>query len=305
MKKDVIRREFLKLKLNGYSYKECQIEIEKLCNKRYSTRVLKYWKRRFEEGDWDLKDISQRPFKLNYKFPDYEKKLTLDYRKQESYSAKQLRVKLIEKNVFMSESTIRRLIKNSGLSRGNKMEGIKLKWVRFERDTPNSMWQIDGTQRDDGLWEVPIEDDCSRYCLAIGLFEHNNTENTIKLIEAAIEMHGKPREILTDNGPEFGGNGKGDNEFDAWCDKQGIIHIRSKIHKPTTVGKISALQQTMQRELPWCNNDYEHFRWRYNTERPHQSLNLLTPAQVYFGFKRHKKFYVYENLNRIIRESLK
>ncbi|MBI5798151.1 IS481 family transposase, partial [Candidatus Woesearchaeota archaeon] len=37
-------------------------------------------------------------------------------------------------------------------------------------------------------------------------------------------MHGKPREILTDNGSEFGGTGKGKNQFDKWCKRRGIEH---------------------------------------------------------------------------------
>ena len=116
------------------------------------------------------------------------------------------------------------------------------------------------------------------------------TANVIAVLEEAIAMHGKPREILTDNGPEFGGTSK-DSEFDKWCEKQGIIHIRSGVHKPTTVGKISAIQQTIKRELPNWNNDLELWRYQYNHERPHQSLHLLTPAVVYFQFRRHKKHY--------------
>lgn len=171
------------------------------------------------------------------------------------------------------------------------MEGVKLSWVRFERDTPNSMWQLDGTEKEDKSgWILPIIDDCSRYCVAIAEFDRMNTENVIALLEKAIAMHGKPREILTDNGPEFGGTSK-DSEFDTWCNKQGIKHIRSGIHKPTTVGKVSAIQQTIARELPYCNNDLEAWRYRYNCERPHRSLRGLTPKVVYFQYRRHKKHY--------------
>ncbi len=152
------------------------------------------------------------------------------------------------------------------------------------------MWQLDGTEAEDGEWILPIEDDCSRYCVIAKKFKHMTTANVIAVLEEAIAMHGKPREILTDNGPEFGGTSK-DSEFDKWCEKQGIIHIRSGVHKPTTVGKVSAIQQTIKRELPYCNNDLEAWRMRYNHERPHQSLHGLTPAKVYFQFRRHKKHY--------------
>ena len=95
---------------------------------------------------------------------------------------------------------------------------------------------------------------------------------------------------MTDNGPEFGGTSK-DSDFDKWCDKQGIIHIRSGLHKPTTVGKVSAIQRTIQAELPHWKGDLELWRMMYNHERPHESLRGLTPATVYFQFKRHKKHY--------------
>ena len=290
MKKHLIRREFLKLKISGKSYKECQekllIKYEKLIN----TRTLKRWWKRFNRGKWDLLDKSQRPKKIHYKFSKKEKQEAINIRKKTKYSSKQIRIKLQEKGIIMSEPYIKKLVRSEGLSRGNKMEGMKLKWVRFERDNPNSMWQLDGTETDDGEWILPIEDDCSRYCVIVKKFKHMTTANVIAVLEEAIAMHGKPREILTDNGPEFGGTSK-DSEFDKWCEKQGIINIRSGVHKPTTVGKISAIQQTIKRELPNWNNDLELWRYQYNHERPHQSLHLLTPAVVYFQFRRHKKHY--------------
>lgn len=292
MKKEIIRREFLKLKLDGYSYAECKAILADKCAARFSIRTLKRWWKGFNKGDWNLRDMPTRPNRPYYRYSMNDIEYVIYLRKLFGYSSYQLRIKLEEKSIFMSESMIKGIIRQVGLSRGNKMEGIRLKWIRFERDTPNSMWQLDGTQQDDGTWVLPVEDDCSRYCIAIGTMANMTTDNVIRLLEDAIAMHGKPREILTDNGPEFGGNGRGENEFDAWCDKQGIKHLRSRIHKPTTVGKVSRLQYTIVYELPYCYNDLEYFRWRYNCHRPHRSLNGLTPNQAYFGWKRHKKYKV-------------
>lgn len=290
MKKHIIRREFLKLKISGKSYKECREELLDRYEVLFTTRTLKRWWKRFERGEWNLLDTSQRPKTIHLKFNKKDKSEVIGLRKQTGHSAKQIRVILQEKGIIMSDSYIKQVIKGAGLSRGNKMEGTRLKWVRFEREDPNSMWQLDGTGTDHNTWILPIEDDCSRYCIAIKEIKEMTTANVIALLEEAIAMHGKPREILTDNGPEFGGKSK-DSEFDKWCKKQGIKHIRSGVHKPTTVGKISAIQQTIQRELSYCNNDLDAWRLRYNHERPHQSLHMLTPAIVYFQFRRHKKHY--------------
>lgn len=290
MKKEKIRREFFKLRLSRNSYSQCKKILKEKYDYEVTTRTLKGWRKKVEFNNWDLRDKSTKPKTIHYKFSKREKEEIIILRKKTGYSSHQIRIKLEEKGIIMSESFIKQVVKEEGLSRGNKMEGTRLKWVRFERDNPNSMWQLDGTETEDGEWILPVEDDCSRYCVIAKKFKHMTTANVIAVLEEAIAMHGKPREILTDNGPEFGGKSK-DSEFDQWCERQGIIHIRSGVHKPTTVGKVSAIQQTIKRELPYCNNDLDAWRYRYNHERPHQSLHGLTPARVYFQFRRHKKHY--------------
>lgn len=290
MKKEIIRREAIKLKLQNKTYKEVIDFLKVRFNYLVSKRTLINWMNRFDNSEWDLKDISQKPKTIHYKFTEKEKLDVVEMRKKFGYSSQKLRIKLKEKNIFMSESTVKMIVKNNYLSNGNKMEGKKLKWVRFERENPNSMWQIDGTELSDGKWFVPVEDDCSRYCIGCTIFDTLTTANMIQLLEYCITMHGKPREILTDNGHEFGGIWK-DSQFDSWCEKQGILHIRAGIHKPTTLGKIGAIQQTYFREISYCNNDIEAWRMRYNCERPHESLHGLTPGVVYFQQKRHKKHF--------------
>lgn len=291
MQRHTQRKEFLKLKNGGLSYNQCQRELKEKFALDISIPTLKRWNKRFNEDDnWNLKDTSQRPHRLSTKFSEEEKEVVTAIRKRFDYGPKKIRIQAQGKGIQMSISTIKRIIKLTGLSKGSKMEGVKLKWVRFERDNPNSMWQIDGDENDDGTWRVPVIDDCSRYCLGVYEIPNNTTEATIEILEDCIMKHGKPREILTDNGPEFGGTSK-DSEFDKWCDKQGIIHIRSGLHKPTTVGKVSAIQRTIQAELPHWKGDLELWRMMYNHERPHESLRGLTPATVYFQFRRHKKHY--------------
>lgn len=292
MEKHTKRREFLKLKNRGLSYSQCQNELKRILNIDVSIPTLKRWNKRFREDDeWDLKDTPQIPNKLPIKFSKKDKEIVTQIRKMFRYGPKKTRIQAQRKGIKMSLSSIKRIIKSSGLSKGSKMDGVKLKWVRFERPYPNDMWQIDGDQNDDGTWRVPVEDDCSRYCLGVYEIKECTTEAMIMILEDCIKKHGKPKQILTDNGHEFGGPKGWDSEFDKWCERQGIIHIRSGVHKPTTVGKLSAIQKTIEQELPNWNNDTELWRMMYNHERPHESLRGLTPANVYFQFKRHKKHY--------------
>ena len=290
MKRHTKRKEFLKIRIKGLSYKQCQIELKEKFDIEASIPTLKRWWKKFDTTDWDLQDKSQRPKKLQVKFTKKEKDAVIELRKVYGYGPKKIRILAQERGIFMFPSTVKRMIRSSGLSRGSKMEGTKLKWVRFERPDPNYMWQMDGDQNDDGTWRVPVIDDCSRYCLVVPEIKQNTTKAMIEILEGLITIHDKPKQILTDNGPEFGGTSK-DSDFDKWCNKKGIQHIRSGVHKPTTVGKVSAIQKTIETELPYCNNDLELWRYRYNHERPHESLRGLAPAVVYFEFKRHRKHY--------------
>lgn len=294
MDKYVIRKEYIRLRINGKTNKECEKYIKENFGIHYDRRTLRRWWNKFNSKEgWDLQDISQRPNKLHVKYSEEEKKIITNIREQFKYGAKKIRVLAQREGVHMSISSIKRVIKGSGLSRGSKMEGriLRPKWVRFERPDPNYMWQIDGDENDDGTWRVPVIDDCSRYCLGVFEIKHNTTEEMIRILEYLIEIHGKPKQLLTDNGSEFGGPKGWDSKFDKWCDKMGIIHIRSGVHKPTTVGKVSAIQRTIDFELADCNNDIELWRYRYNHIRPHESLRMLTPATIYFQFRRHKKHY--------------
>ena len=291
MEKYFVRKEFIKLRISGKTNKECEKLLRERYEVSYDRRTLRRWWKRFnEDNEWDLRDIPQIPNKLPIKFSEEEKEVVERIRKNFGYGPKKTRIQAQNEGVDMSISTVKRIIKQTGLSKGSKMEGTKLKWVRFERPYPNDMWQIDGDENDDGTWRIPVIDDCSRYCLGVYEIKNNTTEATIIILEDCIRRHGKPKQILTDNGPEFGGTSK-DSDFDKWCEKQEIIHIRSGVHKPTTVGKVSAIQRTIQAELPHWKGDLELWRMMYNHERPHESLRGLTPAVVYFQFKRHKKHY--------------
>ncbi|MBI2064649.1 MAG: transposase [Candidatus Yanofskybacteria bacterium] len=292
MEKYLIRRQFIKLRIKGKTNKECEKIIREKYSVNFDRRTLRRWWKRFSGSDeWDLRDFSQKPAKLPIKFSEEEKEVVEKVRKNFGYGPKKIRIQAQRIGIDMSISTVKRIIKQTGLSKGSKMEGVKLKWVRFERPNPNDMWQIDGDENDDGTWRVPVVDDCSRYCLGVYNIKDNTTEAMIIILESLIAIHGKPKQILTDNGSEFGGSKDWDSDFDKWCEKMEIIHIRSGVHKPTTVGKVSAVQRTIQAELPHWKGDLELWRMMYNHERPHESLRGLTPADVYFQFKRHKKHY--------------
>jgi transposase InsO family protein len=186
----------------------------------------------------------------------------------------------------LGHTSINKILNKHKLTNPNPRRKKRIKYIRWQRKHPNSLWQMDlSDQKINRKYCFAVIDDCSRDCL--GAFELNNisTEIIVKLLDELITKHGAPREILTDNGNVFGLRSK-HSKFDRWCRRRKIKHIRTAIHSPTTTGKVERFFQTLSRELKFCNNDLELFRMRYNHFRPHSSLDNKSPAEVYFNFSK-------------------
>lgn len=281
MKKEEIRREFFKLKLKGHSYSQCKKILKGIYGYQVTIRTLKRWVKRLDNSDWDLRDESRKPETIRYKItPEIENKV-VEIRKKTGHGENK-----IESHIsgLISHTSINKILNKHNLCKESKVRKRRIKWVRFQRKHPNSMWQIDHSdQKIKDKWCLSVIDDCSRYSLALIPLVRVTTNNVTKILDDLIKIYGKPREILTDNGSAYGLRSK-NSRFDRWCKKRGIKHIRSSVHNPQTVGKVERLFRTLDEELKFCNDNLECFRMRYNHFRPHSSLNNKTPAQKYNDF---------------------
>jgi len=278
MKKELTRREFFKLRIKHHSYNQCRKILKAQFNFEVSLRTLYRWNKKLNETEWDLKDLSTKPKKIYYKItPEIEKKV-LEIRNKTGFGQDK-----IEDYVDISHWSINKILRKHNLTDPNPRLKKRLKYIRWQREHPNSLWQMDvSDQKIKGKYCFAVIDDCSRYC--IGLIDLNRvtTEVVTHILDELGRAHGFPREILTDNGSVFGLRSK-HSRFDRWCCRRGIKHIRTAIHSPTTTGKIERFFQTLDKELKFCK-DHHDFRMRYNHFRPHTSLQRRCPAEVYFDF---------------------
>lgn len=283
MKKEEVRKEFFKLKNEGFSYAQCRRIIKAQFGYDLTDRTLKRWMTRLNDGDWDLRDKSRRPHTIHFKINTAIEQEIINFRSKTGWGSD----KLVEylPQLGISARSIDSILAKHSLLRASKTRGKQKKWVRWQREHPNSLWQIDHTDEQDQLhcYTLSVIDDCSRYSLALVKLKRVTTDIVTHILDALIKKHGKPKQLLTDNGGAYGLNSR-HSRFDRWCNRRGIQHIRTKIHSPTTNGKVERLFKTMDEELSFCDNDLEKFRMRYNHFRPHSSLNNRTPAEVYFDF---------------------
>ena len=153
-------------------------------------------------------------------------------------------------------------------------------------DIMGGIWLADGHE----LKALTGIDDHSRFCVAAGLVERANARAVCQVFRAALDRHGSPEELLTDNGKVFTGRlgHPGEALFDRICREQGITHLLTGIRAPTTTGKIERFHKTLRTELLTDRRfDSLHHAQQvldasvadYNTRRPHQAIAMVVPAQ--------------------------
>lgn len=280
MKKHEIRREFFKLKHKGHSYSQCRNILRAKYNFAITIRTLKRWIKRLDAEDWDLCDKSRRPHRIYYKVDEKLKQQIIDLRNKTGWGEDKLAL-----HFPLSHTQINYILNEANLCRETKIRGKRIKWIRWQRKHPNSLWQVDHTDEQElfNCYTLSVLDDCSRYSLALVKLNRVTTAVVTQILDDLIKTHGKPKQILTDNGGAYGLKSK-HSKFDRWCRRRGIQHIRTKVHSPTTNGKVERLFKTMDEEIGFCNLDLELFRMRYNHFRPHSSLKGRRPAEIYHGF---------------------
>src|SRR5205823_13337044 len=108
--------------------------------------------------------------------------------------------------------------------------------------------------QNDGQHEVKVVtgiDDYSRFVVCAKLVLRATARPVCQALREALERHGVPEQILTDNGKVFTarfGPGPGPVLFDRICHENGIRHLLTPPYTPTTTGKVERLHKTMRKQ---------------------------------------------------------
>lgn len=279
MKKEEIRKEYFKLKIKGHTNNQTRKILLAQFGYEVNVRTLRRWTNKLTKTEWDLRDKSKRPKTIHYKITSKIEAEIIKIKKNTGWGAEK-----IEDFVEVGHTSINKILNKHNLTKSNPNRRKRIKYIRWQRKHPNSLWQMDvSDQKVEGKYCFAVIDDCSRFNVGVKDLNSVTTNIITHILDELILIHGKPREILTDNGSVFGLRSK-NSKFDIWCRRRGIKHIRTAIHSPTTTGKIERFFQTLGRELEFCR-DLEDFRMRYNHFRPHSSLYRKCPADIYFDFR--------------------
>ena len=266
------------------------ITVAETCRRYGVSRQSFYdYRRRLDsEGVAALQPRSRRPHRSPAQTaPDIEARIVELRTPNPRWGARTIHTRLIRAGIARPPaiSTIHRILQRHGPVTPRTQRTPRT-WRRFERYAPNDLWQIDGTQvaLADGskAWIVDILDDHARYAIGATAARRFTAHAAWRAMETAIDEHGAPRQPISDNGLQFkSGKGHKPVYFQERLAALGVAQLSSRPRHPQTCGKLERYRRTFKEFYADQGPAYTAFRWQYNHERPHRSLDQRTPAEAY------------------------
>ena len=162
---------------------------------------------------------------------------------------------------------------------------------------PNDLWTVDYK----GWWKtldgrrcepLTIRDEWSRFILDIRATTMATTETARNIFDEVFRRYGLPKAIRSDNGAPFACTRSPArlSRLSAWWKALGIELERIDPGRPQQNGShermhkdIRAELETLLRSTDLSAQQPAFDRWRreFNTERPHEALDMRTPAEGY------------------------
>ena len=265
-----------------------------------SRQTVHNWISRYEQGGLaSLADRSRRPNACPHQIGAEVEALICELRREHpGWGPRRIEHQLARAGVdpVPGRSSIYRCLRRHGLIELRRRRKRRDEFRRWERERPMQLWQMDvmgGVELEDGseLKVVTGVDDHSRFCVAAGLVPRATSKAVCEVLAASLTRHGTPDEILTDNGKCFTGRfGPNPTEvlFDRILRENGISHRHTGVRSPTTTGKIERFHQSLRREfltgktfgsVEAAQAELDAWVTDYNTNRPHQALEMATPAE--------------------------
>src|SRR5262249_2660712 len=152
---------------------------------------------------------------------------------------------------------------------------------------PNQEWAVDFVSdvaaSGRRLRIFSVVDSYTRECLALEVDTSLPSRRVTRALGQIIDRRGPPVAIRSDNGPEISSR-----HFLAWCIERRIDAVHIQPGKPTQNAHVESFHGRLRDEclnVSWFWNLFDARRkiaaWRkeYNSERPHSSLNYLTPEE--------------------------
>jgi putative transposase len=257
----------------------------------------RWLKRLSEDRLQDKKGGSPIPW--NKIRPEEELQILTMAREEPELSCRQLGWKITDvADIYVSESTVYRILKREGLIKPAEIIGFKAaREYRRKTHGPNQLWATDCCHLKVVGWGwyylVTVMDDFSRFILACDLKVDMAGRSLEDVVQLAVDFTGMNGVIVEDRTVLLSDNGAGyiSQQFNEYLGLVGIKHITAAPFHPQTNGKIERYHRTLKEnlnQLPYempseLKAAIRAFIQYYNYQRYHEGLGNVTPYDVYTG----------------------
>jgi putative transposase len=277
--------------------------MTELCELYNVSRKTGYkWVDRYlTHGPQGLEERSRRPSTSPRHTPDYVVTAILEARQRHpSWGAKKL-VSILSRRhprwPWPARSTICDILRRHGLvpkKRQRRSIGHPGKPISHI-GAPNDVWSADFKghfKTGDGRYCYPltITDGYSRFLLSCQALSSTSVAEAKPVFTRVFKAFGLPQRIRTDNGVPFATNTLARlSQLSAWWVRLGILPEFIEPGKPQQNGRHERMHRTLKAEttrppgatLRAQQRKFNRFRDECNHERPHEALDMRTPAACY------------------------
>lgn len=205
------------------------------------------------------------------------------------FGSRRIRIFLEGEGFFVGKERCARIWSTAGLQVPQKRRRKQsvTRHRPFAPATKNSVWcydfVYDGCANGQKLKCLTVVDEYTRECLAIDVAGSIRSARVIEVLSRLMCIHGVPRYLRSDNGPEFVSHA-----LLAWANKSSLQLILIEPGKPWQNGTNESFNGKFRDEclsVEWFRSRLEaqvvieDWRTHYNHVRPHSSLDYQTPCE--------------------------
>ena len=263
----------------------------------------KIFNRYKQHGLEALCDRSRRPVRYANQLPEaIERMIVSCKRDKPHWGARKIRELLVRRLAgavrIPAKSTVHAVLDRHGLvKRSRQRKRHKAQGTPLSAGSePNALWCADykgefklGNGR--YCYPLTVTDHASRMLLMCEAHESTREANALSAFQRLFDERGLPEAIRTDNGPPFASpNGLYNlSRLSVWWLRLGIAIERIRPGHPQQNGRHERMHLTLKKETtrpPGTNSLQQQARFdafisEFNTERPHEALNMRCPSEVY------------------------
>lgn len=261
----------------------------------------KFWHRYKDVGLKGLTDRARRPFRYANQLPLQLKKEILRIKHEKpSWGAPKIHEIIKRKYPEVktpARSTIHCILDRHGLVKRRKKRRFKTQGTPLTHTyNPNDIWCADYKgefmlANRQYCYPLTITDFSSRFLLACEGLESNSERLAFSIFEQTFQKYGLPKAIRTDNGVPFSSPCAlfGLSKLSVWWLRLSICIERIKPGNPQQNGRHERMHLTLKKEatkpagknLLQQQEKFDIFTQEFNTQRPHQALDMRYPNEIY------------------------